>query len=182
MSKVWKNPITIPQWVTVTLDGAVVSITGPKGSITHTVPSQVSVALEDNKIVLACDDVEEWKLRGTSRAIIAHKIQWVHEGYAKTLQVLGVWFDATMQWSNTIAMKLWFSHPVNFTVPAGVTAKVEKDPKGNALIHLSSHDKQLIGQTAANLRAMKEPEPYKGKGIRYLGEVVKLKAGKSAKK
>lgn len=182
MSKVGKNPITIPQWVTVTVDGSVISITGPKGSHTHTVPSQVSISLENNALSFACPVVDDWKLRWTTRAIVAHKIHGVHEWYAKTLQVLGVWFDANMQWTNTIAMKLWFSHPVNFTVPAWITAKVEKDPKGNALIHLASHDKQLIGQVAANLRALKEPEPYKGKGIRYLGEVIKLKAGKSAKK
>jgi len=182
MSKVWKNPITIPQWVTVKVDASVVSISGPKWSITHTVPPQVSIIMEDNALSFACDVIDDRKLWWTTRAIIAHKIHGVHEWYAKTLQVMGVGFDANMQWTNTIAMKLWFSHPVNFTIPTWITAKIEKDPKGNALIYLSSHDKQLIGQVAANIRALKKPEPYKWKGIRYFGEVIKLKAGKSAKK
>lgn len=181
MSKIWKNPILIPQGVDTTIDGSTITVKWPKGTLSFVVSEGVSLSLEWTTLSVLCDNQEIWNLRGTTRAIIAHMIHGVHTGYTKSLQVIGVGFDASVQGSD-IQFKLWFSHPVRFAIPKGVEVKVEKDPKGNALIHLNSHDKQLIGQTASRIRDLKRPEPYKGKWIRYLGEVIKLKAGKAAKK
>jgi large subunit ribosomal protein L6 len=181
MSKVWKNPIQIPQGVTVSINEDVVSIQGPKWTLTQKLFQGIAAKIEDTTLTLSCADVELWKYRGTMRALLAHMVKWVSEWYTKTLQVIGVGFDAAVQGS-VINFKLWFSHPVTFSIPTGVEVKIEKDPKGNALIHLASHDKQLIWEVAAKIRKLKKPEPYKGKGIRFLGEVIKLKAGKAAKK
>jgi large subunit ribosomal protein L6 len=181
MSKVWKNPIILPQWVTVSINGDVVAVQGPKGILSQKLFQGITAKLEENVLTVLCDNVELWKYRGTMRALLAHMVKGVSEGYTKSLQVIGVWFDAALQ-GNSINFKLWFSHPVVFAIPGGIEVKIEKDPKWNALIHLASHDKQLIGEVAAKIRKLKKPEPYKGKGIRSLGEVIKLKAGKAAKK
>ena len=181
MSKVGKNPIILPAWVTATINSDVVEVQGPKGKLSQKIYPGVEIKLEDTTLTLSCADVELRKYRGTMRALVAHMVKGVSEGYTKTLQVIGVGFDAALQ-GNMINFKLGFSHPVSFAIPTGIEVKVEKDPKGNALIHLASHDKQLIGQVAAKIRELKKPEPYKGKGIRFLGEVIKLKAGKAAGK
>lgn len=181
MSKIWKNPITIPAGVTASVVNDLVEIKGPKGTLTQTLYPGITAKLEDNSIALMCDDVELWKHWGTMRSLVSNMITGVSEWYSKTLQVIGVGFDATLQGS-VINFKLGFSHPVKFEIPTGIETKIEKDPKGNAVISLTSHDKQLIGQVASKIRALKKPEPYKGKGIRFLWEVVKLKAGKAAKK
>lgn len=181
MSKVWKNPIILPQGVTVSINDDVVTIQGPKGTLSQKLFQGITATLDGNVLTVLCDNVELWKYRGTMRALLAHMVKGVSEGYTKSLQVIGVGFDAALQ-GNSINFKLWFSHPVVFSVPTGIEVKIEKDPKGNPLIHLASHDKQLIGEVAAKIRKLKKPEPYKGKGIRFLGEVIKLKAGKAAKK
>lgn len=181
MSKIWKNPISLPSGVTATLDNNTVTVQWPKWSLSFTVLSGVEVAIDAGIITTTCDNQEMWKFWGTTRAIIAHMVHGVHTGYTKSLQVIGVWYDALPQ-GDKIQFKLGFSHPVLFSIPKGVEVKIEKDPKWNSLIHLSSHDKQLIGETASKIRDLKKPEPYKGKWIRYVGEVIKLKAGKTAKK
>ena len=181
MSKVWKNPITLPAGVTASVVNDLVEITWPKGTLKQVMYPGIVAKLEENVITLTCNDVELWKFWGTMRSLIANMITWVSEWYSKTLQVIGVGFDAVVQGSS-INFKLGFSHPVKFDLPTGIEVKIDKDPKGNAVISLTSHDKQLIGQVASKIRALKKPEPYKGKGIRFLGEVIKLKAGKAAKK
>lgn len=181
MSKVGKNPVVIPQGVNVTIANDIVTVQGPKWSLSQQLHQGIEAQYADNTITLTCNDVELWKYWGTMRALVANMVKGVTEGYSKTLQVIGVGFDAMLQGTN-ISFKLWFSHPVLFAVPHGIEVKIEKDPKGNALIYLTSHDKQLIGEVAAKIRKLKKPEPYKGKGIRFLGEVIKLKAGKAAKK
>ncbi len=181
MSKVWKNPIILPAGITATITNDIVEIKGPKGTLTQAIYPGIVAKIEENTVILTCDDVELWKYWGTMRALVANMVQGVSEGYSKTLQVIGVGFDATLA-GTAINFKLGFSHPVKFDIPKGIEVKIDKDPKGNSLITLTSHDKQLIGQTASKIRGLKKPEPYKGKGIRFLGEVVKLKAGKAAKK
>lgn len=181
MSKIWKNPITLPSWVSVDITDDLVSIIWPKGKLSQKMYPGITPHLDGETLTVNCDDVALWKYWGTMRSLLAHMVKWVSEWYSKTLQVIGVWFDAALQGA-TLTLKLWFSHPVLFSIPDGIEAKVEKDPKGNALIYLSSHDKQLIWQVAAKIRKLKKPEPYKGKWIRFLGEVIKMKAGKSAKK
>jgi len=181
MSKIWKNPILLPDGVTISQEGDLVVVKGPKGTLQQSLLPHVSFVVEGSTVSFSCDNDEMRKYWGTMRALVANMVHGVKEWYTKSLQVIGVGFDASVQWS-TIAFKLWFSHPVSYPIPQGVDVKVEKDPKWNAVIHLSSYDKQLIGQTASQIRNLKKPEPYKGKGIRYLGETIKLKAGKAAKK
>lgn len=181
MSKVWKNPITLPAGITATVSDNIVEVKGPKGTLSQPIYPGIVAKVEENVITLTCDDVELWKYWGTMRALVANMVKGVSEGYTKVLQVIGVGFDAVVQ-GNAINFKLGFSHPVKFDIPTGIEVKIDKDPKGNPIISLSSHDKQLIGQVASKIRGLKKPEPYKGKGIRFLGEVVKLKAGKAAKK
>ena len=181
MSKVWKNPITLPAGITATVNDNIVEVKGPKGTLSQAIYPGIVAKVEDNVVTLTCDDVELWKYWGTMRALVANMVKGVSDGYTKVLQVIGVGFDAAVQ-GNAINFKLWFSHPVKFDIPTGIEVKIDKDPKGNPIISLSSHDKQLIGQVASKIRGLKKPEPYKGKGIRFLGEVVKLKAGKAAKK
>lgn len=181
MSKVWKNPITLPAGVTAMVSNDVIEIKWPKGTLTQAIYPGIVAKVEENIVTLTCDNVELWKYWGTMRALVSNMAQGVSDGYTKTLQVIGVGFDASLA-GNAINFKLGFSHPVKFDVPTGIEVKIDKDPKGNSLITLTSHDKQLIGQTASKIRGLKKPEPYKGKGIRFLWEVVKLKAGKAAKK
>lgn len=181
MSKIGKNPIVIPQWVEVSIQESLVTVKWPKGVLSFTALTDVIVVIEWSSIITTCDNQELWKYRWTTRAILAHMVQGVYEWYRKSLQVIWVWYDAALQWSD-IQFKLGFSHVVRFSIPNGVEVKIDKDPKWNSIIHLESHDKQLIWQTASKIRDLKRPEPYKGKGIRYLGEVIKLKAGKTAKK
>lgn len=181
MSKIWKNPITLPDGVQVVVEASTVTVKWPKWVLSFPISDGLSVSLDQNILQVTCNDENLWNIWGTTRAILSHMIHGVHTGYTKALQVIGVGFDAVVQGTD-IQFKLGFSHPVRFPIPQGVEVKIEKDPKGNAIITLSSHDKQLIGQTASRIRDLKRPEPYKGKGIRYVGEVIKLKAGKAAKK
>lgn len=181
MSKIGKKSIAIPSGVEVTLSGSTVSVKGGKGTLSYTLLDGVMAKVEDNAVTVSVDSDEKKNLRGLSRTLIANMVQGVSEGYEKKLQILGVGYTAKMQGTN-IQFALGFSHPVLFTVPQVVKAAIEKDPKGNDIITLTSIDKEVIGETAAKIRALKKPEPYKGKGIRYMDEVVKLKAGKAAKK
>ena len=181
MSKVWKNPILIPQWVSVSIEDNIATIQWPKWVLSQKIFAGINAVVDNNVVILSCDDVALWKYWGTMRALLAHMVKGVSEWYTKSLQVIWVWFDAVLQGS-LINFKLWFSHPVVFTIPTGIEVRIEKDPKWNPLIHLASYDKQLIWEVAAKIRKLKKPEPYKWKGIRFLGEVIKLKAWKAAKK
>ena len=181
MSKIGKNPIQLPEGVNVDINGSLLSIKGPKWTSSLQLYPWITAKVEENQIVVICQDIALSSFWGTMRSLISNMVEGVLTGYTQKLQVIGVGFDASIQW-NMITFKLGYAHTVPFAVPEGVEAKVEKDPKGNAVITLTSHDKQLIGQTAAQIRALRKPEPYKGKWIRYFNEVVKLKAGKTAKK
>ena len=181
MSKIGKKSIAIPSGVEVTLSGSTVSVKGGKGTLSYTLLDGVIVVIENDAIIVSVDSDEKRNLWGLSRTLIANMVHGVSTGYEKKLQVLGVGYTAKLQGTNLL-LALGFSHPVNFEVPKIVTVAVEKDPKGNDIITLTSIDKEVIGETAAKIRALKKPEPYKGKGIRYIDEVIKLKAGKAAKK
>jgi len=181
MSKIGKKSIAIPAGVEVTINGQEVSVKGGKGTLSYTLLTGVSATIADGEVVVTIDNDDKKNLRGLSRTLIANMVEGVSNGYEKKLQVLGVGYTAKMQGTN-IQLALGFSHPVVFNVPQIVKASVDKDPKGNDIITLVSIDKEVIGETAAKIRALKAPEPYKGKGIRYIDEVIKLKAGKAAKK
>ncbi|MBB4071186.1 50S ribosomal protein L6 [Leucobacter sp. OH2974_COT-288] len=178
MSRIGKLPIAVPGSVTVNIDGQQVAVKGPKGELSLTVAEPIRVALEDGQILVTRpnDERDSRALHGLTRTLIANNIIGVTEGYSKSLEIVGTGYRVQQKGSD-IELALGFSHPVFFAAPEGVTITVE----GATKIHVSGIDKQAVGEVAANIRKLKKPEPYKGKGIRYAGEVVRRKAGKAGK-
>ena len=181
MSKVGKKLIALPSWVETTLQDNHLTIKGPKGTLSYDLLDGVQFSLEDNQIKILVLDEEKKNLRGLTRTLVANMVEGVTHGYEKKLLVLGVGYGAKLEGKKLI-LSLGFSHKVNFVVPDSIEVKVEQDVKGNAIIILSGIDKQYLGEVTAKLKALKKPEPYKWKGIRYSDEVIKLKPGKASKK
>ena len=175
MSRVGKNPVAVPSGVEVKLDGAVITAKGKLGELSFKVPGDVVAELEDGQITVspANNSKQARALWGTCRARISNLVDGVSKGYEKKLELVGVGYRAQMKGTN-VNLQLGYSHDVLFEVPEGVKAAVE----GNTTIVLSGADKQLVGQTAAEIRKWREPEPYKGKGVRYSGEYIMMKEGK----
>ncbi len=171
-------PIDIPGGVEVTIDGQAVAVKGPKGELALTVASPIEVAIEDNQVVVTRPDDERASrsLHGLTRTLIANQIIGVTQGYSKGLEVVGTGYRVQAK-GEGVEFALGFSHPVTVNPPAGITFTVE----GNNKLTVSGIDKQAVGEVAANIRKIRKPEPYKGKGVRYAGEVVRRKAGKSGK-
>lgn len=178
MSRIGRLPIDIPAGVDVKVDGSAVTVKGPKGELSLTVASPIEVKLEDNQVLVTRPDDERSSrsLHGLTRTLIANNIIGVTQGYSKGLEIVGTGYRVAQKGSS-VEFALGFSHPVTVDAPAGITFAVE----GNNKLTVSGIDKQAVGETAANIRKIKKPEPYKGKGIRYAGEVVRRKAGKSGK-
>jgi len=178
MSRIGRLPIEIPSGVDVAIDGASVTVKGPKGTLAHTVPQPLSVAVEDGKVLVTRPDDERASksLHGLTRTLIANNIIGVTQGYTKGLEVVGTGYRVQARGTN-IEFALGFSHPVVVEPPAGISFTVE----GNNRLTVSGIDKQAVGEVAANIRKIRKPEPYKGKGVRYAGENVRRKAGKSGK-
>ena len=178
MSRIGRLPIEIPAGVDVTIDGPTVSVKGPRGSMSHTIPAPLTAAIEDGKVVVARPDDERRSksLHGLTRTLIANQIIGVTQGYTKGLEVVGTGYRVQARGAS-IEFALGFSHPVLVDPPAGITFTVE----GNNRLTVSGNDKQAVGEVAANIRKIRKPEPYKGKGVRYAGENVRRKAGKSGK-
>ncbi|MDA3146210.1 50S ribosomal protein L6 [Leucobacter sp. UCMA 4100] len=178
MSRIGKLPIGVPGSVTVTINGQDVTVKGPKGELSHTVPAPITVALEDGQITVSRpnDERESRSLHGLTRTLLNNIIIGVTEGYAKSLEVVGTGYRVQAK-GQGLELALGFSHPVQFDAPAGITIEVE----GNNKITVRGIDKQAVGETAANIRKLRKPEPYKGKGVRYEGEQVRRKAGKAGK-
>ncbi|HUV10941.1 MAG TPA: 50S ribosomal protein L6 [Acidimicrobiia bacterium] len=178
MSRIGKQPITIPSGVDVTLDGARVTVKGPKGTLDLKAPPTITVSREGEEIVVTRpdDERENRSLHGLTRALVANMVQGVSEGYSRDLEIVGVGYRAIAQGPSKLELQVGFSHPVHFDAPDGVTFEVPVPTK----ITVRGFDKQLVGQVAANIRKIRKPEPYKGKGIRYADERVLRKAGKSA--
>lgn len=176
MSRIGKQPITVPSGVTLGLSGQVVTAKGAKGELTFTLPETIAGTLEDG--IFSVKPVEENNkvakaMWGMTRTMVLNMITGVTEGYKKQLQLKGVGYRAQMN-GNTLTMQLGFSHDVNYTPPAGVTIEA---PKPTDII-VSGINKQQVGQVAAEIRSYRKPEPYKGKGVRYVGEYVRSKEGK----
>jgi large subunit ribosomal protein L6 len=178
MSRIGRLPIDIPAGVDVVVDGRDVSVKGPKGQLALTVAQPITVAIEDGRVVVTRPDDERVSrsLHGLTRSLIANNIQGVTQGYSKSLDVVGTGYRVQARGAN-VEFALGFSHPVVVEPPAGITFTVE----GNNRLTVSGIDKQAVGETAANIRKIRKPEPYKGKGVRYTGEVVRRKAGKAGK-
>jgi large subunit ribosomal protein L6 len=178
MSRIGKQPIPIPQGVDVGLNDRVVSVKGPKGSLTLPLHEHVTIMNENGVLMVTVKEPEvkgDRSLWGLFQRLVSNMVLGVTKGFEKQLEVNGVGFKAALS-GTTLNLSLGFSHPVDFALPSGVEAKIEKN-----VITLSGIDKQLVGETAARIRALKKPEPYKGKGIKYIDEVIRRKATKAAK-
>ncbi|AEG43459.1 50S ribosomal protein L6 [Isoptericola variabilis] len=178
MSRIGKLPVPVPAGVDVTISGALVTIKGPKGTLEHTVPAPITVAQEDGTLVVRRPDDERSSraLHGLTRTLLANIITGVTEGYEKKLEIVGTGYRVTAKGSD-LEFALGFSHPVTVTPPQGIAFTVESPTK----FSVTGIDKQQVGEVAANIRKIRKPEPYKGKGVRYAGEVVRRKVGKAGK-
>jgi large subunit ribosomal protein L6 len=178
MSRIGRLPIDVPGAVTVTISGQDVTVKGPKGELSLTVKAPIEAKLEDGQVVVTRpdDERESRSLHGLTRTLIANQIIGVTEGYSKGLEVVGTGYRVQAAGSG-VTFALGFSHPITVEPPAGITFEVE----GNNKLTVRGIDKQAVGEVAANIRKLRKPEPYKGKGVRYAGEVVRRKAGKSGK-
>lgn len=181
MSRIGKLPVTLAEWVSATIADNVITITWPKWTLSQGITEWVTVKQEGADIVVSIEDQAYKAFWGLMRALINNMVVWVTEWYEKKLQVLWVWYTAKAAWKK-LTLNLWFSHPIEHVLPDIVDGVVDKDPKGNDMIVLTSIDKQQIWEQAAKIRAYRPPEPYKGKWVRYLGEHIKMKAWKTATK
>jgi large subunit ribosomal protein L6 len=176
MSRIGKMPITLPKGVKVSSDAAKVEVTGPKGHLVHTLPQGISITQEAEKLLVhrADDQRSSRALQGLTRSLLLNMVTGVIQGFEKRLEVIGIGYRADVQ-GKALKISLGFSHPVLFPIPEGIKVEVEKQ----TLISIKGIDKQQVGILAARLRSIKSPEPYKGKGIRYVGEQVRKKVGKA---
>lgn len=184
MSRIGKKPIAIPSGVTVTVGkDNVVKVKNGKSELTQTVDRDIKVEVKDGEIHITrpTDQIRHRALHGTYRATIANMVKGVSEGYKKELELVGVGFKAANQ-GNVLDLSLGYSHNILFAVPDELKVTTATEKGKNPVITLEGHDKQLLGQVAAKLRSLRKPEPYKGKGVRYVNEVVRHKAGKTAGK
>jgi|TARA_E500000178_G_scaffold356054_1_gene431367 ribosomal protein L6, bacterial type len=178
MSRIGRLPITVPGGVTVSQEDRVVTVKGPKGELQLTIPDPIEVAIEDNTVTVTRpdDERESRALHGLVRTLINNNIIGVTEGFQKTLEVVGTGYRVASK-GQSLEFALGYSHSITVEPPAGVTFSVE----GNDKVTVSGIDKQAVGEAAANIRKLRKPEPYKGKGVRYEGEYVRRKAGKAGK-
>ncbi|OLC15243.1 MAG: 50S ribosomal protein L6 [Candidatus Rokubacteria bacterium 13_1_40CM_69_27] len=177
MSRIGKKPVVIPPGVKVHVEGNLVRVEGPKGKLAQPMPPGLRAAVADGHLMITRegDDRKVRALHGLARALVANMVAGVKEGFQKKLEIVGIGYRAQLQGRN-MQLALGFSHPVIFPLPEGITAEIEKQTQ----ITLRGADKALLGQTAAKLRALRRPDPYKGKGIKYIDEVIRRKVGKKA--
>ena len=176
MSRIGKLPVPIAKNVQVDIEGSTVKVKGPRGELVREFPAGIAFAHEGETIVVSRPDDEKRSraLHGLSRSLLANMVAGVADGFTRTLELQGVGYRATQAGSN-VTLAVGYSHPVEVTPPPGIQLEVE----GTTKLHVRGIDKELVGQVAANIRKVRKPEPYKGKGIRYLGERVRRKAGKA---
>ena len=179
MSRIGKAPITVPSGVDVTIAGKLVSVKGPKGNLSRELPGEITIRQDGETLLVERpdDERENRSLHGLARTLVNNMVVGVTDGYAKELEIIGVGYRAEAQGDAALRLALGFSHPVQVQAPDGVTFEVPAPTR----IVVRGIDKERVGQVAANIRALRKPEPYKGKGVRYLGERVIRKAGKTGK-
>jgi large subunit ribosomal protein L6 len=180
MSRIGKAPITVPGGVDVTINGGEVTVKGPKGTLSRVVPAPITVRKDDGLLVVERPDDERQSraLHGLSRTLVSNMVVGVTDGFVKELEIIGVGYRAEVLSPTQLRLALGFSHPVVVNAPEGITFETPVQTR----IIVKGIDKELVGQVAANIRSIRKPEPYKGKGVRYLGEKVLRKAGKTGKK
>ena len=176
MSRIGKKPIAIPKGVTIKVDGAAVAVKGPKGQMTQSLPPGVVAVIEDGHLITrkTADDREFDKFHGLARSLVNNAVLGVTDGWKRELDIVGVGYRAEVK-GQQVVLALGYSHPVVFQVPTGIDIVIEKQTH----ITVTGVDRQLVGQVAANLRRLRKPDPYQQKGVRYTGEVLKKKAGKT---
>ncbi|MCM1336720.1 MAG: 50S ribosomal protein L6 [Candidatus Amulumruptor caecigallinarius] len=181
MSRIGKAPIHIPAGVTVTVAGDLVTVKGPKGTLSQKVNPDIDIKVENNEVVLTrpSDDREHRAQHGLYRALIHNMVVGVSEGYRKEMELVGVGYRATAT-GQVLELALGYSHAIYIKLPQEVKVEAKSERNKNPLIILESDDKQLLGQVCAKIRSLRKPEPYKGKGIKFVGEVIRRKSGKSA--
>lgn len=181
MSRIGKSPIAIPAGVTVQVKDNVVTVKGPKGELTQEVNPDITVSQEDGHVVLTrpTDDREHRALHGLYRALIHNMVVGVSEGYKKEMELVGVGYRAAAT-GQVLELALGFSHAIYIKLPKEIKVEAKTERNKNPLIILESSDKQLLGQVCAKIRSLRKPEPYKGKGIKFVGEIIRRKSGKSA--
>lgn len=179
MSRIGKKPISLPAGVKVTVDGNIITVQGPKGTLAQTLPQGITISQEDNQVLVerADDNKQQRAFHGLSRALIANMVEGVTNGFEKKLELVGVGYRAQMQ-GKKLVISIGFSHPVEIDAPEGIEFEVPAPTR----ITIKGIDKQLVGNTAAHIRAIRKPEPYKGKGIKYENEYIRRKAGKAGAK
>jgi len=179
MSRIGRKPIPVPSGVTVTIDGPRIEVKGPKGTLTRELVPDITVTREGDDLVVTrpSDERNHRSLHGLTRSLVNNMVVGVSDGYMKELEIVGVGYRATAQGPNKLEMALGFSHAVHVDAPEGITFEVPVPTR----VLVRGADKELVGQVAANIRKIRKPEPYKGKGIRYAGERVQRKAGKAGK-
>jgi large subunit ribosomal protein L6 len=179
MSRVGRSPIGVPSSVTVTLSGSTVNVKGPQGTLERRLPEGITIAQEGDTLVVSRpdDEREHRALHGLSRSLVANMVAGVTDGFTKELEIVGVGYRAAARGANTIELALGFSHPVVVDAPEGISFEVPVPTR----IIVKGIDKEKVGQVAADIRKLRKPEPYKGKGVRYANERVLRKAGKAAK-
>ncbi|CAB4567699.1 unannotated protein [freshwater metagenome] len=180
MSRIGKAPITVPSGVEVKMSGASVTVKGPKGTLTRDLVGGISVRQEENTLLVERpnDERQSRSLHGLSRALVNNMVVGVTDGFTKELEIVGVGYRAELKGPSALRLNLGFSHPVDVNAPEGVTFEVPVQTR----IIIKGIDKEAVGQVAANIRSIRKPEPYKGKGVRYLNERILRKAGKAGKK
>jgi large subunit ribosomal protein L6 len=184
MSRIGKAPVAVPSGVTVSVgNDNVVTVKGPKGELKQPIDRDIKVEMQDGQVIVArpTDQIRHRALHGLSRALIGNMVKGVTEGYSKKLELIGVGFKAANQ-GNVLDLALGYSHNIIFEIPKELKVATEQLKGQNPTITIEGIDRQLIGQVAAKIRSLRKPEPYKGKGVRYSGEVVRKKAGKAAGK
>src|SRR5512146_103946 len=179
MSRIGKKPIAIPQGVKVTVAGDLVTVQGPKGTLQTRVPAGITVAQQDGHLVATRADDSKAALHGLTRALLNNAVTGVTTGWTKDLEIVGIGYRAEMKGKNTVVFTLGYSHPIEVPLPSGVEAAV--DPKQTKLT-VTGIDRQKVGQVAADMRGLRKPDPYKNKGVRYAGERLKKKVGKTGAK
>jgi large subunit ribosomal protein L6 len=177
MSRIGKQPIAIPDGVKIQLDDGVVRAEGPKGKLAQPIPAGITAAVDNKQLVIKRGDDSRTAraIHGLTRALVANMVTGVKDGFERKLEIVGIGYRAQMQ-GKSIQLALGYSHPVIFPLPEGITVEIEKQVS----LTLRGADKALLGETAAKLRSLRKPDPYKGKGIRYANEVVRRKVGKKA--